>query len=137
MKRLLLTGLVALCAVTTLMPVHAVAQVLLDEDFDSYSPGGFPVGWTQVYSGAGWQYQVVTDEQFSSPPNSFTMRGLPSNSAVIEHEFTSPPATIECRAMMRVKDGSATASIAELSLWNGDEGSWLSLIHISEPTRPY
>ena len=124
------TSIVALVAtavalVVVLGTVPASAQdVLLDENFDSYSPGGFPIGWDSVYGGTGWQYQVVTNDQWVSPPNSFTMEGVSGYSAVVDYDFASPPLHITYSGRVRVAAGAATANIASMSLWNKDEATW-------------
>ena len=64
---------------------------LLDENFDSYTPGTFPSGWTLQYPGAGSDVQVVTNAEFVSATNSLKLEGSPNNSANAEYIMSSTP----------------------------------------------
>ncbi len=115
----------AFALVAILETTHASAQnVLLDEDFDSYSSGGFPSGWDSIFSGEGWQYQVVTDSLSVSTPNSFTMLGRPGWSAVIGYQLETPPQQITFSGRVRVAAGAGTSQTAAISLANMDEYVW-------------
>ncbi|MEA4937221.1 hypothetical protein SDC9_116206 [bioreactor metagenome] len=64
---------------------------LLDENFDSYTAGTFPLGWTLQYPGAGSDVQVVTNAEFVSAANSLKLEGRPNLSANAEYILSSTP----------------------------------------------
>jgi hypothetical protein len=124
MRKLLLL----LVGVVLIATTHVTAQteLIFEEDFDSYPTGVLPSGWSQVWSGAGWQYQVVTDEQYYSPPNSFKMKGTTNWGACVERAFSSPPSQITFQAKVRTASGSGGewGEQTTIGLWRRNEGEW-------------
>ncbi len=60
---------------------------ILDQNFDSYSNGTFPSGWTQVSSGDG--SSAVTSSQFVSPPNSFRIGCLTGSDGCYDYYISN------------------------------------------------
>jgi hypothetical protein len=121
MKRL--TVLLALISVFLIAEVSlSQTTVLLDENFDSYQPGDFPAGWVKVWSGAGWEYQVVTSDQSVSAPNSFKMKGQYGWGACVEYPLNPPPQVIYFESKVLVTPGPEEQ--VTIGLWRSNEGSW-------------
>ncbi len=87
MKRCAVCG-VLLLSIWTLPTVVLAADIVeFSDDFDSYTPGVLPTDWDIVWSGAGPGFQMVSDDQASSAPNSFRLLGQPGWSAVVQRTF--------------------------------------------------
>jgi len=63
---------------------------IYSENYDAMSTGTFPAGYIQYYSGRGWEYAVVTDNQSHSAPNSFKMEGAESWSQEVGIPLSEP-----------------------------------------------
>ena len=87
MKRFVFFTVLLVSFWTLAAGVSAGDIVEFSDDFDSYSPGVLPPGWNIVWSGAGNEFQEVSDVQSFSTPNSFHLLGQPNWSAVVEREI--------------------------------------------------
>jgi hypothetical protein len=98
------------------------AQLVLSDNFDSYSAGTFPSsgGWRMVWDGAGSSYQTVTAAISFSAPNSMQMEGQSGWAAAMDHVIV-PGCNIiwfEVRTLITAVENS------EVSLWNASEIAW-------------
>lgn len=125
-------ALVLAFACVTIGAQVAVAQEqLLSEDFDAYQAGEFPDGWTLVTSGAGPEYQVVTDAEYHSSPDSFTLKGMQGTTAIVEYEFSHLPEIVSFASYHRSSGTEGDEHTSAIGLWNRSDGTYC-VVHFSE-----
>lgn len=78
---------IALCIFSFSLSAHEI--LIFEDNFENYSIGTLPLGWTIVWNGRGDQAQIVTAEYSASGTRSFRLWGQPGWSAVVQREFSS------------------------------------------------
>jgi hypothetical protein len=105
-----------------MMKVHAQETTIFEDSFESYPIGTFPpLPWNLVWSGAGNQYDIVTNSFYDSPTKSLQLRGSYGNAAVATRDFSTSSDLIGYEAYMMSSDSSGGASIA---FFNRSAASW-------------
>ncbi|MEM4713213.1 MAG: CARDB domain-containing protein, partial [Candidatus Bathyarchaeia archaeon] len=82
--------------------VNGQEAIIFQDDFESYAVGSFPSagGWQIIWSGAGSQYQVITDSYYASPTKSLQLMGYPGYSVVVKRDFSTNAGLIGYEALM-------------------------------------
>jgi len=83
-------------------------SIIFQENFDSTPTGALPSGWEIVYSGAGSQYQVVTDAYSVSPLKSLQLLGSYGWGANVKRAFTSNADLLGFEAYVRTEGESGS-----------------------------
>jgi len=77
---------------------------IFQENFESYSVGSFPSSWVLWFSGAGEEYQYVTDEVSVSGSKSFKMRGADHWASCAARYFSTSASIIGYEVYVRVNE---------------------------------
>jgi len=105
-----------------IMEVHAQESTIFEDNFEGYPTGTFPPSpWNLVWSGAGNQYQIVTDSSHHSPNKSLQLVGSYGYSAVATRDFSTSSGLIGYEAYIMSSDSSGGASIA---FFNQSAATW-------------
>ena len=108
----------------------SVLTALFNDNFDSYSAGSFPSGWTLRTSGSGSSNQYVDTARFTSTPKSLRLQGSYCWSANAYHPVNSPanPAssiTLTAKVFInQIVSGGCTNITAWVGLLNPSIGTW-------------
>ncbi len=115
-----------------MMKVHAQESTIFEDNFESHSTGTFPPApWDLVWSGAGNQYQIVTNSSYHSPNKSLQLMGSYGYSAVATRDFSTSSGLIGYEAYIMSSDSSGGASIAFFNQSAATWGKYYALVSFS------
>lgn len=113
-------------------------KIIFQENFESYTVGSFPSSWTLWFSGAGEEYQYVTDEVSVSGSRSLKMRGADHWASCVARYFSSSASIIGYEVYVRVSEQTGYRYTAEFIPTGGDP--WVVVLidysAIGDPSKP-
>lgn len=105
-----------------ILQASAQESTIFEDNFESYSVGSFPQPpWDLVWSGAGSQYQVITDSYYHSFNKSLQLMGSYGNSVVVKRDFSTSSNLIGYEAYMMSSDYAGGGSVA---FFNQSAATW-------------